>query len=126
MELLQLQKQIQLLLKVIWSWPVFVDTRGNKGDDSFMAKKRYPEEYQRHLLDLVREGRTPEQLAQEYEPSARTIRNWLRADEAKSLTLETDKDQELKKLRVEVSRLREERDILKKAALDSTGHCNTF
>ncbi len=93
-----------------------MDTHGNKGDDSFMARKRYPEEYKRHLLDLVREGRTPEQLAQEYEPSARTIRNWLRADEAKSLARETDKDQELKKLKIENARLREERDILKKAA----------
>ena len=34
-----------------------------------MAKKRYTEEYKKHLLDLVREGRSPEQLAQEYEPS---------------------------------------------------------
>ena len=93
-----------------------MDTHGNKGDDSFMARKKYTEEYKRHLLDLVREGRTPEQLAQEYEPSARTIRNWLRADEAKSLARETDKDQELKRLETENARLREERDILKKAA----------
>ena len=46
-----------------------------------MAKKRYTEEYKKHLLDLVREGRSPEQLAQEYEPSSRTIRNWMREDE---------------------------------------------
>jgi transposase len=78
--------------------------------------KKYTEEYKRHLLDLVREGRTPEQLAQEYEPSARTIRNWLRAAEAKSSVHEADKDRELKRLKAEVSRLREERYILKKAA----------
>ena len=93
-----------------------MDTFGNKGDDSYMARKRYTEEYKRHLLSLVREGRTPEQLAQEYEPSARTIRNWLKADEAKTQAIETDKDQELKRLKAEVARLREERDILKKAA----------
>ena len=93
-----------------------MDIFGDKDDDSYMARKRDPEEYKRHLLDLVREGRTPEQLAQEYEPSARTIRNWLRADKTKSQSHETDKDQELKKLKAENKRLREERDILKKAA----------
>ena len=81
-----------------------------------MARKQYTKEYKRHLLNLVREGRTPEQLAQEYEPSAQTIRNWLRADEAKNQSQENDKDQELRRLRAEVQRLQEERDILKKAA----------
>ena len=81
-----------------------------------MARKQYTKEYKRHLLNLVREGRTPEQLAQEYEPSAQTIRNWLRADEAKTQSQDKDKDQELRRLRAEVQRLQEERDILKKAA----------
>ena len=53
-----------------------------------MARKQYTKEYKRHLLNLVREGRTPEQLAQECEPSAQTIRNWLRADEAKNQSQE--------------------------------------
>ena len=61
-----------------------------------MAKKRYTEEYKKHLLDLVREGRSPEQLAQEYEPSARTIRNWMREDEVKKRSKETEKDHELR------------------------------
>ena len=81
-----------------------------------MARKQYTKEYKRHLLNLVREGRTPEQLAQEYEPSAQTIRNWLRTDEAKNESQETDKDQEIKRLKTEVKRLQEERDILKKDA----------
>ena len=72
--------------ELIWSSPVLIDTFGNKGDDSYMARKRYTEEYKKHLLDLVREGRSPEQLAQEYEPSARTIRNWMREDEVKNLS----------------------------------------
>ena len=100
----------------MWSSPVFVDTFGNKGDDSYMARKRYTEEYKKHLLDLVREGRSPEQLAQEYEPSARTIRNWMREDEVKRRSKEIDKDHELRRLKAENARLREERDILKKAA----------
>ncbi len=61
-------------------------------------------------------GRTPEQLAKEYEPSARTIRNWMQAAERAMTAAESDKDQEIKKLKAENDRLREERDILKKAA----------
>ena len=93
-----------------------MDTFGNKREDVLMARKRYTEEYKHHLLELVREGRTPEQLAKEYEPSARTIRNWMQAAERAMTTAESDKDQEIKKLTAEVMRLREERDILKKAA----------
>ena len=67
-------------------------------------------------LTLFERGHSPEQLAQEYEPSARTIRNWMREDEVKKRSKETDKDHELRRLKAEVSRLREERDILKKTA----------
>ena len=81
-----------------------------------MARKTYTEEYKKHLVKLVQAGRSPEQLAKEYEPSARTIRLWLQAEEKQNLANESQKDQELKKLRLEVARLREERDILKKAA----------
>ncbi len=37
----------------------------------------YPPEFRRHLLELVQAGRTPEELAQEFDPSAQTIRNWV-------------------------------------------------
>ena len=40
----------------------------------------------------------------------------MREDEVKKRSKETDKDHELRRLKAEVSRLREERDILKKAA----------
>ena len=89
---------------------------GNKGNDVIMTRKRYTQEYKKHLVALVKEGRTPEQLAKEYEPSARTIRNWIQADKKKLNSEEIIKDQELKRLRSEVKRLQEERDILKKAA----------
>ena len=36
----------------------------------------YPEEFRRQMVELVRAGRTPEELAREFEPSAQTIRNW--------------------------------------------------
>ena len=45
--------------------------------------RRYPAEYRKRLVDLVRAGRTAEDLAQEYEASPRAIRRWVMdADEA--------------------------------------------
>ncbi len=41
------------------------------------AHPRYAPEYRRRLIELVRAGRTPEQLAKEFEPTALTIRNWV-------------------------------------------------
>ena len=44
-----------------------------------MAKSRaaYPLEFRRRMVELVRSGRTPEELAREFEPSAQAIRNWV-------------------------------------------------
>lgn len=36
----------------------------------------YPPEFRRRMIELVRAGRTPEQLAKKLEPSAQTIRDW--------------------------------------------------
>lgn len=86
-----------------------------------MSKPRYAAEYRRRMIDLVRAGRTPEDLAQEFDPSAQTIRNWVAqadVDEGRRADgLTTDERDELRKLRRENSRLREEREILKKAAV---------
>ena len=44
-----------------------------------MGKTRaaYPPEFRRQMVDLVRAGRSPEELAREFEPTAQSIRNWL-------------------------------------------------
>ena len=47
-----------------------------------MRKKRYSDAFKKQLIALVAQGRTPEQLAREYKPTAQTIRNW--ENEAKS------------------------------------------
>lgn len=36
----------------------------------------YPVQLRRHLVELFRDGRTAEELAREFEPSAETIRRW--------------------------------------------------
>lgn len=72
------------------------------------------------MVDLVRAGRTPVSLAQEFEPTAQSIRNWVvqadRDEGRRSDGLTTAEREELSKLRGENRRLRQERDILKKAA----------
>ena len=42
-----------------------------------MRKKRYADAFKKQLIALVAQGRTPELLAREYEPTAQTIRNWV-------------------------------------------------
>ena len=80
----------------------------------------YPDEFKRKLIALVRQGRTPEELARQFEPSAQSIRNWVAQDDRdkgqRSDGLTTGERDELQRLRRENERLREEREILKKAA----------
>jgi transposase-like protein len=44
-----------------------------------MGKTRaaYPPEFRRQIVELVRTGRSPEELAREFEPTAQSIRNWV-------------------------------------------------
>lgn len=83
------------------------------------TRRPYPEEFKQQMIDLVRAGRTPEELSREFEPTAQSIRNWgLQADRDEGRRkdgLTTTERQEMVKLRREVRRLREERDILAKA-----------
>jgi transposase len=72
------------------------------------------------MVELVRAGRTPEELAREFEPTAQAIRNWVRQvdlDEGRRQDgLTTADKEELSRLRRENRQLREEREILAKAA----------
>jgi len=87
-----------------------------------MPKTRppYPPQLRARLIELARAGRSPEELGRQFEPSGQTIRNWLRQsdrDEGRREDgLTTEERAELRRLRRENQTLREERDILKKAA----------
>jgi transposase len=80
----------------------------------------YPAEYRRRIVELARTGRSVNELAREFEPSASAIRYWLKQaglDEGlRSDGLTTDERMELNRLRRENRVLREEREILAKAA----------
>lgn len=94
-----------------------------------MPKTRppYSPEFRRQIVDLVRSGRDPSDLAREFEPSAQAIRNWVaQADRQEGRTatkpvtvvpsMSADEREELTRLRRENKQLRVERDILSRAA----------
>lgn len=86
------------------------------------SRRTYPAEFRRQMVDLVRSGRTPESLSREFEPSAEAIRYWVRQAEreeggpGQDGGLRSAEREELTRLRRENRRLREEREILSKAA----------
>src|SRR5512144_1185605 len=80
----------------------------------------YPEEFRQQILELVRVGRSLDELAQEFEPTAQTIRNGIKQAELENGQrqdgLSRDEKAELARLRKENKHLRLEREILSKAA----------
>jgi transposase len=87
-----------------------------------MPKTRppYSAEFRRQMVELVRSGRSPEELAKQFEPSGPSIRAWVKQadlDEGRREDgLTTAERDELRRLRRENRQLREEREILAKAA----------
>ena len=80
----------------------------------------YAAEYRRRIIELARAGRSIDALSREFEPSANAIRQWVKQaalDEGvRSDGLTTTEREELNWLRGENRVLREEREILAKAA----------
>ena len=84
------------------------------------SRKTYSSEYKKRLVELVRAGRSPEELAKEFEPAPGTIRKWAtQADIDEGLRAEglsTAERAELRELRRENRQLKLEREILGRAA----------
>jgi transposase len=90
-----------------------------------MPKTRpaYSPEFRRQMVDLVRAGRDPEDLAREFEPTSQSIRNCVgradrqegRREEEIGVATFAERD-ELVRLRRENKQLRLERNILSRAA----------
>jgi len=80
----------------------------------------YAPEYRRRIVELARAGRSLKELAREFEPSVESIRQWVRQAQLDSGErddgLTTSEREELVRLRRENRVLREEREILSKAA----------
>jgi transposase len=87
------------------------------------SSKRYPAEFKRDAVELVRSSpdRTVAEIAAELGVTAQSLRNWvgqarIDAGEGGGGALTTPEREELRRLRREVAELRKEKEILRKAA----------
>jgi transposase len=109
-----------------------VDTLSFGRKESIMPKthRPYPAAFRQQIVELVRAGGSPDDLAREFEPTAQSIRNWVKqADLDKGQRqdgLTSDEREELRRLRREVKQLRLEREILSKAAAWFARETNTI
>jgi transposase len=96
-----------------------------------MPKSRppYPPEFRERVVELLKSGRSGKSLAKEFGCTEQSIRNWRKQLEGSGRSASSSTpaprtsgtpgaavSDELERLRREVRQLREERDILKKAA----------
>ena len=97
-----------------------------------MSKTRppYTPEFRHQIIELVRAGRSPDELAKEFEPTAQSIRNWVAQAERdagqRNDGLSSGERDELSRLRRENRQLRQEREILSKAAAWFARETNTI
>ena len=108
-----------------WNGPGLVDALELFPELHSMAKTRLPysPEFRLRMVELVRAGHDPDDLAREFEPTAQSIRNWIgRADKKDGRQADTPSGliaaecDELSRFRRENKPLRVERDMLPKAA----------
>ena len=84
------------------------------------TRNPYPAEFREQIVALARTGRSVEDLAREFEPCVATIHGWIKQadrDGGRRIDgLTSEEHDELRRLRRENRQLRQERDILAKAA----------
>ena len=88
---------------------------------------RYVREFRRQMIELVRAGRGPEELAKEFEPSAQAIRNWVAQadrDGRRADGLTTAEREELNRLRREIRQLKLERRSKSRGLVRSGDGCD--
>tara|TARA_B100002052_G_scaffold284167_1_gene295787 strand:- start:932 stop:1300 length:369 start_codon:yes stop_codon:yes gene_type:complete len=92
-----------------------------------MSNPRYPEEFKIEAVRQVTERGLPvAEVASRLGMSTHSLYAWVKrySKPEKQRVQEDEQQAELRRLRAELKRVTEERDILKKAAVSSTGECN--
>ena len=94
-----------------------------------MSGKRYPEEFKQEAVkQVVDRGHSVADVAKRLDVTTHSLYAWVKKygpDSTKHNEL-TDAQAEIKRLQKELKRATEERDILKKAAVDSSHQRNTL
>jgi transposase len=86
-----------------------------------MAKRpTYPAEFRHRIVELVRSGRSVNDVAREFQVARQSVVNWVKQEDLdtgrRTDGLTTEEHKELTQLRKRVRELEEEKVILKKAA----------
>lgn len=85
-----------------------------------VSVRRYPEEFKREAVGLVRQGRSLKDVAESLGCSDQSLRVWVKQAEidiGEREGLTSGEREELRRLRRENVRLKQEREILKRAAV---------
>ncbi len=84
------------------------------------SRPPYPPEFRREAVQMVRSGRSIKDVAESLGMTPQSLRNWVRQEQLdqheRDDGLTTDEREELRRLRRENARLKQERDLLKRAA----------
>ncbi|OJF02808.1 transposase [Weissella confusa] len=78
---------------------------------------RYSPEFKQSLVEMHNQGRSYTELAVEYGPSADSIRNWVKLYTVHEVDSEKWTQADVNALQKENAKLREELEILKRAAV---------
>lgn len=92
-----------------------------------MSKQRYPEEFKTEAVKQITErGHKVADVSARLGVSQHSLYQWIKVHRvpAAERQVQGSQSDELRRLKAELKRVTEERDILKKAALDSTRRCN--
>ena len=95
---------------------------------SNQTRRRFSDEFKEEAVKLITEqGYKVSEASRNLDINASMLRRWQRELSPESDgSIDADEKAELQRLRKENKTLRMEREILKKAAVDSTDRCNTL
>ncbi|WP_246796309.1 transposase, partial [Burkholderia perseverans] len=93
-----------------------------------MSAQRFTPEFKQEAVRQITErGYSVAEVSARLGVSAHSLYKWVKPDKSEAQASELlEAKQEVLRLRAQMRRLEEERDILKKAAVGSMDRCNTF
>lgn len=77
--------------------------------------KKFNDDFKNTIVELYKSGKGPTELAREYGVSVQSIHQWIGKTKEIKLPDETITPEDIISLKKEISRLKEENEILKKA-----------